>query len=145
MAHIGNKASYETDHGYNIDGQHREFTVIDHDKKLKIATDHISEQEKESLRKSVDDTCHQTINEILALPAISFLKSGNLFAEDYVERDIEKGIIWREQMIRDALLINDAMRYSIRNQVWKNTVKEAYWFEEMSYEDILSGKWKEWI
>ena len=145
MAHIGNKASYEADQGYSIDGQHRQFTVIDHDKKLKIATDHITEDEKRELLEINQKYTNETIEEILALPAVAFLKSGNMFAEDYIERDMEKGIIWREQMVRDALSINDSMRYTVRSQVWKNTVKETYWFEEMSHEDVLDGKWKEWI
>lgn len=145
MAHIGNKASYESDRGYSIDGQHRQFTVIDHDKKLKIATDSTSDEELKALHESNQISIIKTIDEILALPAVSFLRSGNMFAEDYIERNMDKGIIWREQMVRDALSINDNLRYSIRNQVWKNTVTETYWFEEMSYEDILEGKWKEWI
>lgn len=143
---VDRKADYIGNHGgayTDIDGMSRQFTIVDHDKKTKISSSAMTDEEKENLRNSVNIAKHQTIDKILALPAISFLKSGNTFAEDCVIRDLEKGIIWDETFVRNMLDIKSEMLHTVWNAVWKNTVKEQYWFDDMSYEDIIEGKWKQ--
>lgn len=129
------------------DGNMKTFTFVDHDYKSKASTlPPLSEEESEDLKKTVALGIERTINEILALPAQSLLASQNGFAEDYVIRDQEQNkIVWREQMVRDALSINHNLRIAFRTLVWKHTIREQYWNEEMSHEDILAGKWRDWI
>ena len=50
---------------------------------------------------------------------------------------------WDEEMVTNMCKIDSTFRYNLSNSIWKNTVKEQYWFEDMSYEDIIAGKWKE--
>lgn len=145
---VDRKADYVGNHGgayTDMDGMSRQFTVIDHDKKTSIASSKMSDEEKESLRNAINIDKQQTINKILALPAVSFLKSGNMFAEDCIIRDLEKGIIWDETFVRNMLDIKTEMLHPIWNTIWKNTVKEQYWFDDMSYEDVMEGKWKQLI
>ena len=142
------KSQHVGDHGgkyVDRDGQTKQFTYIDHDIKPKVSSIlDMSEEERKELRDTLNLYRDREIAQILALPAVSFLKSGNMFAEDYIIRDLEKGIIWNEVFTKNALSINSDMRYTVHLSVWRNTVKEQYWFEDMSHEDILSGKWKEW-
>ena len=145
---VDRKADYVGNHGgayTDMDGMSRQFTVIDHDKKTKIASSKMTDEEKNALKDAVNLAKQQTIDKILALPAISFLKSGNTFAEDCIVRDLEKGIIWDETFVRNMLDIKTEMLLPIWNSVWKNTVKEQYWFDDMSYEDVMAGKWKQLI
>lgn len=134
-------------HYKDLDGNMKNFTFVDHDVKSSATlTPPLSDEERNVLKDTVKGEAQRQIEEILALPAVSLLSSGNLFAEDYIERDVEKGTIkWRERMVRDSLTINSDLRYVFHKAVWKNTVKEQHWFDEMSHEDILAGKWKEWI
>lgn len=130
----------------DLDGNHRQFTYIDHDVKSKYTAPPLTEEEAVALRDTVQSDINKQINMILALPAVSLLKSGNAYAEDYIERDVENGLIkWRESMVRDALSINHNLRFTFLNAVWKSTVQSQYWFLDMSYEDIIAGKWKELI
>ena len=136
----------------DLDGNLKTFTYIDHDRHTSYVdsmareteeTRKAREQELIILNKSISEEREKSINAILSLPAISFLQSRNTFAEDCIIRDQEKGIIWDENFIRGFLLTRPDMIHTILNSTWKNTVKEQYWFEEMSYEDIIEGKWKE--
>lgn len=129
------------------DGNMKTFTFVDHDVKPNMSTlPPLSEEESADLKKTVASDIDRTIDEILALPAQSLLASQNGFAEDYVLRDSEQNkIVWREAMVRDALRINHNLRIAFRMLVWKHTIREQYWNESMSHEDILAGKWKDWI
>lgn len=136
--HVGNHGGRYTD----LDGQSRQFTYIDHDKKSKMSTYIEEGNASENFRKLLN----RFIDQILALPAAAIVEGW--LADDYelyVTRNREKGIQWREEMVREAIKINPDLMYSMWNRVWKNTVREQYWFEEISYEDILAGKWKEWV
>jgi len=147
--HVGNHGGTYTD----IEGMSRQFTVIDHDKhtsrtQMGRETEEIKkkkEQERIELTKQLMEVKERSIQQILAMPAISFLKSGNTFAEDCIIRDVEKGIIWDETFVRNFLEVRPDMMYVMFNTIWKNTVKEQYWFEEMAHDDILAGKWKQLI
>lgn len=138
--HVGNHGGVYTDN----DGMSRQFTYIDHDKKTKISTDKLTGKEKKALDDWMLDYKKSTINAILAMPAVSFRQSGNMFANDYTKIDTEKGeIVWDENVVRNALDINDDMRYVVFNATWKNTVAERHWFTELTHDEIIEGKWQE--
>lgn len=128
----------------DLEGHSRQFTFVDHDIKSTLSsTPPMKESELEELRKFISQSRINKIEEILALPAISFVKSKNTFAETFIERNREKGVVWHEVAVRN-LISNPPMLDAVHHCTWRYTIKEAYWFEEMSHEDILAGKWKEW-
>jgi hypothetical protein len=130
----------------DLDGNHRQFTFIDHDVKSKYTAPPLSEEELTALKVTNQNDINKQIDVILALPAISLIKSGNIFAEEYIERDSDSHLIkWRENMVRDALTINHNLRFTFLNTIWKSTVQPQYWFVDMPYEDIMAGKWKDLI
>ena len=131
----------------DIDGNMKQFTHIDHDVKTKIGIDPpLSDSEKKTLQESVKNSTELQIQAILALPAVSAVLSGQAdYYEQFIIRDPEKGIIWRDHMVKDTCRLNDILRHNLFLNVWRNTVKEPYWFDDMSYEDIIEGKWKQLI
>jgi hypothetical protein len=144
---VDRKADYVGNHGgayTDIEGMSRQFTTVDHDKKTKISTGSISDKELQTLKQDITDEVERAILEILALPAVNVLKNGDGLYEEFIVRKMpEQRIEWNEPMVRNACKINFTLRYNMWNTVWKGTVKEQYWFEDMSHEDILAGKWKE--
>lgn len=84
------------------------------------------------------------VKEILALPAINAVRGAEIY-EPFILRDKEEGISWNENVLRGACMLNMSLANAIWNITWKNTVKEQYWWDDMSHEDILAGKWKELI
>lgn len=127
------------------DGQTKQFTIIDHDIKTKVsASDIMSEKEKKELYETVQREAKERIEEILSFPAVFLILSKNTFAEDYIERHPEKGIIWREEMVRDALSVNTDLRYAFHHGIWRMAVRPEHWHNDISHEEILAGKWKEW-
>lgn len=136
--HVGNHGGAYTD----IDGMRKQFTYIDHDKKTKIATGKISKTELKKLKKSIDDYTERQIAEVLALPAVNVRNNHGLY-EEFIIRDAEDGKIkWHEEMVKSACRINSTLLYNLHLSVWRNTVKEQHWFDDMSHEDILAGEWK---
>lgn len=155
---VDRKADHVGNHGgsyVDIYGNRKQFTYIDHDRHTSMLKGSLerdtpeSKQKREEMAKELKEKVksykNEVIEEILALPAVSLIRSGNTYSEDFIIRDEQKGILWNEAVVRDALNINDNLRYTIRNIVWKNTVKEQYWFSDMDHEDIIKGKWREWI
>lgn len=139
------KSQYVGDHGgryTDIDGMSKQFTYIDHDKKptqsTYIETGNAAETFKKMLNEGID--------EILQFPAAAAVWGayGDQY-EQLVERSVEGGITWRENLVREVLNINPDAFYTLHSRVWKNTVREQYWFEEMSHEDIMAGEWRKWV
>jgi hypothetical protein len=145
--HVGNHGGTYTD----IDGASRQFTYIDHDRHTtrtqsgREDKDYLAqkEDEKKRLHEKVMESRRRSIEEILCMPAVKFLESGNLFAEDCIIRDPEKGIIWDETYVKNFLDVRPDMIYTMANTLWKHTVKEQHWFTELTHEDMMAGKWKE--
>ena len=145
---VDRKADYVGNHGgaYTDDsGMRRQFTIIDHDKKSKLPPpDKLTDEEKKSLRDSINAFTERSIKEILALPAVNILNNSQGLYEEFITRNVEKGVIeWNEEMVRNACRINDTLRYNMRNAIWRQTVKEQFWYDDMPHEDIMAGKWKE--
>jgi len=150
---VDKKGDYVGTHGgayTDENGMSRQFTYVDHDRhtsRLKTRETEVEKKERErkasELHAEVKAAQIRRVDEILALPAVAFAMSGNTYAEDCIIRDLEKGIIWDETYVRNFLDIRSDMITPILNSCWKNTVKEQFWFDEMSHEDILAGKWKE--
>ena len=125
----------------DLDGQTKQFTYVDHDIKPS-ANIYVPDG---TANKTFREGLNRTIDAILALPAVSAARDPFERYEQFIERSMEKGVSWRENVVREAININPDISYELFNQVWKRTVKEQYWFEEMSHEDILAGKWKKWM
>jgi hypothetical protein len=137
---------YTTAESYtDIDGQYKQFTMVDHDIKPTICKSEKIDIKK--LNEDIKSDAERDIAEILSLPAVSFLRSGNMFAEDYIERNEEKGIIWREKMVREALTINPDMRRLVLLFTWRATVREVNWFDPIrdDHDAIIRGDWKKLI
>lgn len=133
---------YTTSQSYeDLDGMSRSFTMIDHSKKTKVGLT-MSKEEVKLAKDSLDEFTEKSILEILSLPAISVANIYDGAYSGFIERKDEE-VIWREDMVRDACKINPTLLYNLKNLAWKNTVREQFWFEDMSHEDILAGKWKE--
>lgn len=83
--------------GYrDLDGNHRNFTVIDHDKKTKINTSLGSNMEQ--LEKDIQESRVILQNKILALPA----SACSVVFDDFRTRSEDgKAILWNETMIKD--------------------------------------------
>ena len=80
----------------------------------------------------------QKIEEVLSMPAVSI--AGMDCYQILINRTLE-GITWNESAVRDLMMTTDHF-YFLPSLVWKRTVKETHWFDEMSNEDIVNGKWK---
>jgi hypothetical protein len=128
---------------YGRDGQSHTYTEIDCDIKTKISTARLSEEEFSALNEDIKRNKMLHILAILALPAISVAgKMGGKF-DNFIGRSQDQGVHWRNQMVQDACLIDDVLRYSLFQCAWKNTVQPMDWDEDLSYEDIINGKYKD--
>lgn len=131
----------------DIDGNMKNFTVIDHDIKQTITPSvKETETETEARLKWMEDYKWKTIYEILALPAVTLAGYLDGLYEDFLIRDQQADKIkWNEPVVKNALSINDALRYEISLIVWKRTVKSEHWFHEMrdDHEAIMRGDWKQ--
>lgn len=143
--HVGNHGGAYTD----LYGHSKQFTYIDHDVKTKISTYAPTEEEKREQKAIEDKRRADRIDEILSLPAVCAVQSEDPFIkqvlyEEFVVRS-PQGIKWNEIVLRNACSIDDELARALHLRVWRKTVKEQYWFEEMSHEDIMAGKWRDWM
>lgn len=153
--HVGNHGGGYTD----IDGMSRQFSYVDYDRKLPSRTESGRESEEakaekakrlEDLRADIKAYIDRRIEEILVLPAVNAVSTEDNFVdkaiyEDLIIRDIKtKTIFWNEKVLREACHINQDLCRNLFLRVWRHTVSESYWYEDMSHEDMLAGKWKEW-
>jgi hypothetical protein len=142
------KSDYYTSaqHYRDLDGNSKSFTFVDHDVKPSISVTSSTKEDIELIKKEVRDHTERVIEEILSFPAVNILKNSYGMYEEFVIRNAEKGVIeWNEEMVRNACRINDILRYNMSIAIWKGSVKEQHWFDDMSHEDIIAGKWKELI
>lgn len=139
------KNKYIGDHGgkyTDINNMTKQFTYIDHDKKTRISKH--EKKDVEELRKSIKNYTINTIKAILSLPPVNLLKNSNGLYEEFIIRDQKEGILWNEPVLINACSINDMLRHNIFIHIWRNSVKEEHWFEDISNEDIIKGEWKKW-
>ena len=144
MRHIP-KSKYVGNHGgryVDNDGLSKQFTYIDHDKKTKIST--YNEEEKQQMEEQLKKWRDDTIAEILALPAVNAVKADADY-EILIKRDPKQGVIWNEDVVIEKCIDNPEYRRVLHILTWRNTVKERYWFEDMSHEDIVGKKWEKWV
>ena len=131
----------------DLDGNHKTFTYIDHDIKTSISTSTSSKKEVEKIKEDRERMMNECIEEILALPAVAAAGVADNIYEQFIIRDLEKGIIWNETVVRNALVLNDTLRYQLHTVLWKRTVKESNWFHPMreDHEAIVRGDWRQLI
>jgi hypothetical protein len=137
--HVGNHGGAYTD----LDGMSKQFTYIDHDKKSKISFNIGGKDfDKEKFFKDSAD-------EILALPAVNAVRNTMGLYEEFILRDQKDGKIkWNESRVREVCSTYKSffdIGRSLWLITWRTTVREAYWFVDISHEEILAGKWKEWV
>jgi hypothetical protein len=149
--YVGNHGGHYTD----IDGQSKMFTYIDHDRHTSRTqsgreSDEVKERkakELEELRASIKKINDDKISAILAMPPYDM----GIGETDFVKKVLYTNLIlrdpprWEENMVREICTIDKDLCTRLFNETWRNTVKEEYWQEDMSYEDIIAGKWKELI
>lgn len=140
---------YTSAEGYrDMDGNHRQFTFIDHDVKTRKSMGNpLKKEELEELKNEITRAKERKIQEILALPAINAIRhpNGEIY-ENFIIRNQEDNIItWNEDVVRGACMIDSNIGSNLWNILWKTTVKEASWWDDMSHEDIIAGKWKQLI
>lgn len=141
--HVGNHGGRYTD----MDGHTKQFTYIDHDPKTKISTYAPTEEEKKAEKERYEKMNKERIEEILAMPAVSAVMSDDPFIEqvlyeEFVKRESD-GIKWNKELLTEACTLNTELARTLHLRVWRRTVKEQHWFDEMSHEDIVAGKWRQ--
>lgn len=132
-------------HYKDNDGNMKSFTMIDHDKKSKASRSVMEEGELEKLKQSIKDFANEQVDRILLLPAVNAIRNPYGLYEEFIIRDQKEGIIWDENVVREACSINHELARMLLLQVWRTTVKEMYWFEELSIEEMKNEKWREWM
>lgn len=98
---VDRKGDYVGNHGgayTDMDGMSRQFTIIDHDKKTKIATKPLSEEELVEAKKQLGDYRFDLIKRITAISA-SLCPS--IFTDYTVRGDIDM-VGWNTDMLLDA-------------------------------------------
>lgn len=92
--HVGNHGGRYTD----LDGQSKQFTYIDHDKKTKIGTGKLTEEEIKTIQEEIKNSRNLLITTILSYPPslcpFEFV--------DFTVRGDKEIIRWNETMVRDA-------------------------------------------
>lgn len=137
--HYTSPANYKA-----LDGQMRTFTYIDHDKKTKIGAVNVTPEQILKAKDEFKQSLEREIDKILALPAVNAVRNPDGLYEEFIERSEDKGIIWRPEMLREALRISPSLSHNLWISIWRASVLPQYWYESMSYEDILQGKWEAW-
>jgi hypothetical protein len=142
------KSDYVGNHGgayLDGAGNSRQFTYIDHDSKLKKSFNPpMTEEELKALKAEIEAAKKRVIEEILALPAVNLIKGNELY-EPFVTRSQETGVTWNVNVLTGACMLDSQLATSMWTILWKNTVKEQYWWDDLTHEEILAGKWKELI
>lgn len=134
---------YTTSESYtDLDGQYRQFTMIDCDKKTS-KSNYVNE-DKVDYSKIVAENARNGIEELKLMPAICYLQSGTTFGDVYTIRDKEKGVIWNEKALNDLVNHHD-LRAAIYSRTYRYWIKEEHWFEEYTHEEFMNGIYKPWI
>ena len=155
---VDRKADYVGNHGgayTDENGMSRQFTYVDHDRKLSSrvsggeSKEYKAQKKKklEDLKAQIKKRNDEKIEQILCLPAINAVMSHDDFVdaqlyEEFITRSADIGITWNEEMVRSACTINHELCRNLHIRVWRYTVKPEFWNEDMSHEDILNGEWK---
>ena len=127
------------------DGNWKNFTYVDHDKKLSMKI-MPSNEEIQDAKTQLKEYKEKKIAEILSLPAICAVMNKDDRNEEFVERNIEeKSVKWREEVVRNACMINVDLCRNLFNEVWYNTVGPSNVDKDITHENLVAGKWKEWI
>lgn len=100
--HVGNHGGRYTD----INGMSKQFTYIDRDKKTKIRTDKISEEELVDIRKALVDYRVTIQKKILSIPA----SLCPFEYQDFTIRGDKEKIEWNKPMILDEGISIDRLR-----------------------------------
>lgn len=123
------------------DGLTKQFTIIDHDKKTKINTNApLSETELDKLNREIREGKERKIAEILQFPAAAApIELYGIFTN----RSEQTGVTWNESSLTEACMIDDNLfSYRLWNTLWRSIVKQDYWWDDMSHEDVMAGEWK---
>lgn len=101
--HVGNHGGAYTD----IEGNRRQFTVIDHDPKTKISGSVTTDKEKQIIKEGLSDYRKELIERILAIPASLCPLE---FSEFKLVGDSQSVILWNEKMVRDEGMTVNRLR-----------------------------------
>lgn len=138
--HVGNHGGAYTDN----DGMRKQFTFIDHDKKLKISSHVSSNKELEEISKKLEEYTQERIETVLLLPAINIYDaSGGIY--NSLLNITKTEAIWNEEAVKSYLTAN--ISSFLPTLLWRRTVTMNYWhhpkWQEGDMDWLRSGEWKE--
>lgn len=138
--HVGNHGGAYLDN----DGMRKQFTIVDHDKKTKIASiPPITDEELKKLQSSMDVYLEETIQTVLSLPAVNIVDASSGIYNNLIERT-NTAIVWNEKAVREHLS-NERTSF-LPTMLWRRTVHANHWFHPMWIEGDLDaikrGDWK---
>lgn len=124
----------------DMQGNRRNFDIVDYDVKTSIGTSKLTEEELAKLQKDIKNHLVIKVRALLSLPAIYIRDHNPLLTR------VENGRIeWDASAAAEALLINPDLLHSTFNFLWKNLIPEMYWNVDLSYQEIIEGKWKNYV
>jgi len=123
------------------DGLRHEMTTIDLDPKIKVSTSVMNEEELSSLQEQIKLDKMSQILAILSFPAVCV--SGTIH-DKYVWRNKEAGVQWYNEMIQEACMIDDTLRYNMWMHCWKSCIQPQFWDVDLSYKEVIDGLWKQY-
>jgi hypothetical protein len=134
-------------HYDNLDGNIKNFTHIDHDKKLKVAVG--GKESLEDLQESLRQYKQDNIERILLLPAYAILvgQAPERY-EEFVIRDLKSGEIkWNETVVRNYCeTVGMYENYVLHLRVWRGCAKFEYWWSPIpTLEEMKEGKHKDML
>lgn len=149
--HVGNHGGAYID----INGMSRQFTIIDHDRHTsRTKSGRESEESKlakqerlANLQKEIATINQKRILATLSLPPYDM----SIGETDPIRKIIfssflnKETVCWDENVVKSACEIDTQLSIRLFDETWKHTIPEQNWYVDMSYDDIISGKWKELI
>lgn len=138
--HVGNHGGAYLDN----DGMRKQFTIVDHDKKTKVASvPPITDEELSQLQSSMDTYLEEKIQMVLSLPAVNIVDASSGIYNDLVKRT-DTAIVWNEEAVREYLT-NERTSF-LPTILWRRTVNTSHWFHpiwiEGDLDAIKRGEWK---
>lgn len=136
--HVGNHGGAYTDN----DGMRKQFTIIDHDKKLKISS-HVSSETLEDIQKLLDQYLKEKIETVLLLPAMNIYDASGGIYNNLLNISQDR-VTWNEEAVKAHCTAN--INSFITTLLWRRTVAMAHWFhpkwQEGDMDWLRSREWE---
>lgn len=71
--------------------------------------------------------------------------AGGIF-DPMIIRDVPNNkVIWDSEKLKTFVLSNPEQSRELWLQLWRRMVPEQYWFEDLTHQEFMEKKWKDWI